>query len=173
MREALQITLGVAAAALIGTAYVLVHEQRRKGKAERKALRAEQQDAQANIPSKEKLIAILRESADAIYQLIQQTRKMVYIKHETTGMSLEDAANELQQGLEPAMQAVMASIRTKHAVSEEQVTQANALHGADADVQEVVRIYKEVMLNGTPPPEYGKETEPKKPPRRKAVRRKG
>ena len=40
-----------------------------------------------------------------------QTRKMVHVKHEQTGMSLEAAVDELQKDFESAMEAVLGAIR--------------------------------------------------------------
>ena len=77
MREVLQVTLGVAAAAAIGTAYVLIHEQRRKVKAERKRVPTDagsSSDGESNGLTRARLIAILDESATAAYQLIEQVQ---------------------------------------------------------------------------------------------------
>jgi len=40
MRESVQLAIGVTVAALVGTAYVLVHEQRRKLKVEKRRQKA-------------------------------------------------------------------------------------------------------------------------------------
>ena len=75
-REVVQVTLGVATAALVGTLYVLVHEKRRKMKALRRgeAQGGSSPDGQRNssVVTKEQLIRILEESSAAAYQLIEQ-----------------------------------------------------------------------------------------------------
>ena len=75
-REVVQVTLGVATAALVGTMYVLVHEKRRKMKALRRgeAQGGSSPDGQRNssVVTKEQLIRILEESSAAAYQLIEQ-----------------------------------------------------------------------------------------------------
>ena len=55
-----------------------------------------------------------------------QTRKMVHVKHEQTGISLEAAVDELQKDFESAMEAVLGAIRQKHGVTEQQMSQASA-----------------------------------------------
>ena len=105
MQDATKACLGLAAAALLGSLYVLVHERRRKLKKEK---RKSQSGSGANggALTKEKLIRILGQSSAAAYQLIEQTRKMVYAKHEQTGIPLDKCVEELQQNFENAMEAV-------------------------------------------------------------------
>jgi hypothetical protein len=78
MRGEVQVTIGLVAAAAVGTAYVLIHERRRKLKAERKRLAAASGGSSSGSDStgltRERLIAILDESATAAYQLIEQVQ---------------------------------------------------------------------------------------------------
>ena len=70
-------TVGVVlAAAAVGTAYVLVHEHRRRGKKERKKLAGAggSGDASNGEMSTDRLLLVLKESANAAYQLIEQVR---------------------------------------------------------------------------------------------------
>ena len=74
----LQAVMALTAAAAVGTAYVLIHEHRRKLKTHRKA--AGQGGAhrsgqgRSDLISRELLLAILAESATAAFQLIEQVR---------------------------------------------------------------------------------------------------
>ena len=65
----------MAAAVAVGTAYVLVHEHRRKGKKERKALEVAAGGSSSEEDRRmgaERLIEIMGELANAAYQLIEQ-----------------------------------------------------------------------------------------------------
>ena len=177
---ALQVTLGVAAAAIAGTVYVLVHEQRRKDKARR---RLEDQanegpsspgsSAQAVI-SRDRLIGILEESSTAAYQLIEQTRKMVFAKHEQTGMSLEKVVEELQKDFEVAMETVVTAIRKNHGVTEQQMTQAMVANQADQEVQTAMATLREAMAGKAPPNRPSQQDVAKRAVRRTGkARRKG
>lgn len=110
MRDGVIATLGVATVALIGTAYVLVHERRRKQKPRRRTPDAEgaagdegalsdngKVQGAASAVSREKLISILEASSAAAYQLVEQTRKMVYTKHEQTGVRWRAAGPQHQK----------------------------------------------------------------------------
>ena len=73
------------------------------------------------------------------------------------------------------MEAVIASIRAKHGVSEQMMTQAMVANQGDARVAEAVTALREAM-NGKPPPDYGTPTEAeqaaaarKSPTRRKSA----
>ena len=79
----LQTVFAVTAAVAVGTAYVLVHEHRRKLKADRKKAGGAGGSGQAAgsgqaggslVITREQLIAILDESATAAFQLIEQVR---------------------------------------------------------------------------------------------------
>ena len=98
--QAVQVTLGVAAAALFGTIYVLVHERRRKAKGRRRQESGADGASEPPCLTREHLIEILEESSAAAFQLIEQTRKMVFAKHEATGKSLESVVEELQKDFE-------------------------------------------------------------------------
>lgn len=78
LMTALKVTAGVTAAVAVGTAYVLVHEHRRKLKKEKRvATAAAGGSADGSTPSVlavDKLIELLAESANAAYQLIEQVR---------------------------------------------------------------------------------------------------
>eukprot|EP00967_Tisochrysis_lutea_P041292 scaffold49620_cov41-Tisochrysis_lutea.AAC.1 len=150
MREATTIALGVAAAAAVGTAYVLVHERRRKHKAERRAAAAADA-ADGSALTKAKLIAILHQSSTAAYQLIDQTRKMVYAKHEQTGIPLDKCVEELQQNFEHAMETVVFQIRKNHGVTEQQMTAAMVANQNDEEVQQALATLRDAM-SGKPPP---------------------
>jgi len=154
-------TVGVVlAAAAVGTAYVLVHEHRRRGKKERKKLAGAggSGDASNGEMSTDRLLLVLQESANAAYQLIEQTRKMVHEKHVQTGQSLENCVDELQKDFESAMEAVIASIRAKHGVSEQQMTAAMVSHQQEPQVQAAVTALREA-INGKAPPGYGQANE--------------
>ena len=73
-----------------------------------------------------------------------QTRKMVHLKHKQTGMSLEQAVDELQKDFEVAMEAVVSAIRQKHGVSEPQMTQVLMEYQADVEVQTGVQTLRDV-----------------------------
>lgn len=176
MRESAQIAIGVTVSALIATAYVLVHEQRRKLKVEKRRLAAAKggSGSDTNVLSREQLLTILDESATVAYQLIEQTRKMVQYKHEQTGMSLEAAVDELQKDFESAMEAVLCSIRAKHSVTEQQMAQAMAADPTDKTVEQAVTTLREAM-GGKPPPNYAQnvQEQSKRIPRRGRARKKG
>ena len=80
LEQAIKVTVGVTAAVALGTAYVLVHERRRKAKAVRKAAEAAAggsgggDSSQSTVLSATRLIDLLAESAKAAYQLIEQVR---------------------------------------------------------------------------------------------------
>ena len=60
---------------------------------------------------------------------------MVHEKHVQTGQPLESCVDELQRDFESAMEAVIGSIRAKHGVSEQMITEAMVAHQGDAAVQ--------------------------------------
>lgn len=153
MRDAAQIAVGVAALAAAGTAYVLVHEQRRKTKAERRAAAAAAgtSGGSGGTPTKAKLIAILEQSSTAAYQLIDQTRKMVYTKHEQTGIALDKCVEELQQNFEAALETVVLQIRKNHGVTEQQMTAAMVANQNDGEVQQALTTLREAMSGKAPP----------------------
>mmetsp|Transcript_1049 Transcript_1049/g.2080 ORF Transcript_1049/g.2080 Transcript_1049/m.2080 type:complete len:182 (+) Transcript_1049:71-616(+) len=178
----LQTVMAITAVAAVGTAYVLIHEHRRKLKTHRKKsagadrggggdARHSGQGSSSQI-SRNKLIAILGESATAAYQLIEQTRKMVHLKHKQTGMSLEQAVDELQKDFEVAMEAVVTAIRQKHGVSEPQMTQVLMEYQADSEVQTAVQTLRDAMSGKAPAKQVVPE-EPVKPRRNKPRQRKG
>jgi len=150
-----QVAGAIAAAVAVGTAYVLIHEHRRKGKKERKLAATGGAGSSSDSPglSAARLIEVLGESANAAYQLIEQTRKMVHEKHTQTGQSLETCVDELQRDFESAMEAVIGSIRAKHGVSEAQMTEAMVANQQDPTVHAAVTALREAM-NGKPPPGY-------------------
>ena len=78
---------------------------------------------------------------------------MVHEKHVQTGLALETCVDELQRDFESAMETVLASIRAKNGVTEQQITEAMAAHQGDAAVQGAVTALREAM-NGKPPPGY-------------------
>ena len=172
--SALQITLGVGVAAIAGTVYVLVHERRCKDKARR---RLEEQASEGGasgagsssqtVISRDRLIGILEESSTAAYQLIEQTRKMVFAKHEQTGMSLEKVVEELQKDFEVAMETVVTAIRKNHGVTEQQMTQAMVANQADQEVQTAMATLREAMAGKAPP------NRPQQDVAKRAVRRTG
>ena len=82
-----------------------------------------------------------------------QTRKMVHEKHVQTGLALETCVDELQRDFESAMEAVIGSIRNKHGVSEQQISEGMVANQQDAAVQGAVTALREAM-NGKPPPGY-------------------
>ena len=69
---------------------------------------------------------------------------MVHLKHKQTGMSLEQAVDELQKDFEVAMEAVVSAIRQKHGVSEPQMTQVLMEYQADVEVQTGVQTLRDV-----------------------------
>jgi len=123
--------------------------------------------------TKEKLLKILDESATAAYQLIEQTRKIVHMKHEQSGRPLEEVVDEVQRDFESAMDAVLGAIRAKHGVDEQQMTQAMHADSND-EVRKAVATLKEAMA-GKPPPNYAQnvqEQSSKRSPRRTKPRKK-
>merc|ERR1740130_1363122 len=178
---ALQVTLGVAVAAVAGTVYVLVHEKRRKARAMR---REQSQGAESgsvpgsgsaqSVISRDRLISILEESSTAAYQLIEQTRKMVFAKHEQTGLSLEKVVEELQKDFEVAMETVVTAIRKNHGVTEPQMTQAMVANQADTEVQSAMATLREAMAGKAPPSRPSQQDVVKRAVRRTGkTRRKG
>ena len=104
---------------------------------------------------------------------LPQTRKMVHEKHVQTGAPLENCVDELQRDFESAMEAVIGSIRAKHGVSEQQITEAMVANQADPTVQGAVTALREAM-NGKPPPGYRAEQQKSESEAAKArVRRAG
>jgi len=174
---AIQVTAGVAAAALLGTVYVLIHERRRKAKAARRAELAASESptssstGKSGIISRQMLIKILEESSAAAYQLIEQTRKMVYAKHEQTGISLEKVVEELQKDFEQAMETVVFQIRKNHGVTEEQMTKAMVANQQDAEVQTALATLREAMSGKAPPPTAPAQQEANKRAARKGKAR--
>lgn len=80
----LQTVMALTAAAAVGTAYVLIHEHRRKLKTHRKKSDGAQggggggaqRQGRSNLISRDLLLAILAESATAAFQLIEQVRSL-------------------------------------------------------------------------------------------------
>ena len=78
----IQTVMALTAAAAVGTAYVLIHEHRRKLKTHRKKSDGAQggggggaqRQGRSNLISRDLLLAILAESATAAFQLIEQVR---------------------------------------------------------------------------------------------------
>jgi len=170
----------VALAAAAGTAYVLIHEHRRKAKKERKKdeVLSGSEAGSSNTLQPEQLISLLAECANAAYQLIEQTRKMVHEKHVQTGAALESCVDELQRDFESAMEAVMSSIRAKHGVTEQAMSAAMAKYQSSPEVTAAVTALREAM-SGKAPSGYGKASEAaaaeaaKQRVRRNKPRRKG
>lgn len=157
VKTTLQVTACVAAAVAVGTAYVLVHESRRKAKKAAKAAAGEAGSSSQGLDL-ERLIFVLGESAKGAYQLIEHTRRMVHEKHVQTGQPLEACVDELQKDFEAAMEAVLKSIRSKHGVSESMMNEAMVAHQQDPSVQAGVVALREAM-NGKAPPGYAAATE--------------
>ena len=101
LKTSLQVVGVIAAATAVGTAYVLVHESRRKAKKAAK-LAAAEAGSSADGLTTERLLFVLSESANGAYQLIEHTRRMVHEKHVQTGQSLEVCVDELQKDFEAA-----------------------------------------------------------------------
>ena len=78
---------------------------------------------------------------------------MVVEKSNQTGQPLEACVDELQRDFESAMETVIGSIRAKHGVTEQQITEAMVAHQTDAAVQAAVTALREAM-NGKAPPGY-------------------
>ena len=78
---------------------------------------------------------------------------MVHEKHVQTNQSLESCVDELQRDFESAMEAVIASIRAKHQVTEQQMSEAMVANQGDPAVQMAVQALHEAM-KGQPPPGY-------------------
>uniref|UniRef100_A0A7S0JIQ6 Uncharacterized protein n=1 Tax=Calcidiscus leptoporus TaxID=127549 RepID=A0A7S0JIQ6_9EUKA len=180
LREAAQATLAVAAVATVGTLYVLVHERRRRAKALRRADSASNDGAGSaqggvggsQMMSREQLLTILEQSSTAAYQLIEQTRKMVYSKHQATGQSLETVVEELQKDFEHAMETVVFQIRKNHGVTEEQMTRAMVANQSDPQVTAALTTLREAMSGKAPPPTPAQEVK-RGPARRGKAKRKG
>ena len=105
------------ALALVGTAYGLLYMAERKQSKERKRLGADgssSTDGGSTVLTTERLIEVLRESAKAAFQLIEQTRKMVHEKHLSTGQPLEACVDELQKDFESASEFAAAPCQACH-----------------------------------------------------------
>ena len=120
------------------------------------------------------LVALCCLAPTAAFQLIEQTRKMVFLKHEQTGMSLEKAVDELQKDFEVAMETVVTAIRAKHGVTEQQMTAVMVKHQADPEVQTAVTTLREAMSGKAPAKQTVAQDSKAKPTRRaKPRQRKG
>ncbi|KOO28305.1 hypothetical protein Ctob_004252 [Chrysochromulina tobinii] len=157
LAQALKIAGATVAVVAVGTAYVLIHEHRRKLKKERRAA-AEAEGASgasadgrsSSYMSVDRLLKLLNELAKAAYTLIEQ---MVHEKHVSTGRALETCVDELQKDFEAAMEAVMGSIRAQHGVTEQTMSLAMMQHQDNPKVAAAVVALREAMA-GKPPPGY-------------------
>jgi len=93
---------------------------------------------------------------------------MVFLKHEQTGIPLEQAVDELQKDFEVAMEAVVTSIRRKHEVTEQQMTQVMVAYQADAEVQTAVTTLREAMSGKAPAKQAASPESAKAKPVRRA-----
>ena len=97
---------------------------------------------------------------------------MVHEKHVQTGQALETCVDELQRDFESAMEAVIGSIRAKHGVSEQQITEGMMANQSDPAVQAAVTALREAM-NGKAPPGYRATPEKSESLEKARVRRAG
>jgi hypothetical protein len=160
LAQALKIAGATVAVVAVGTAYVLIHEHRRKLKKERRAAAEAEGASGASADGRssaymsvDRLLKLLNELAKAAYTLIEQTRKMVHEKHVSTGRALETCVDELQKDFEAAMEAVMGSIRAQHGVTEQTMSLAMMQHQDNPKVAAAVVALREAMA-GKPPPGY-------------------
>ena len=79
LRTAAQVAGVFAATVAVGTAYVLIHEHRRRNKKDKKRVGDAGSSSQDRGLSVERLIEVLGESANAAYQLIEQVRKAPHV----------------------------------------------------------------------------------------------
>lgn len=169
----------VVGAALVGYGYLKMHEVRREISKEMRAAAGSSADGATPSIGRDRLLVILAESANAAYQLIEQTRKMVHEKHKQTGCTLEQAVDELQTDFESALETVVSAIRAKHGVTEPAMTSSMGALQSDPAVAAAITALREAM-GGKQPPNYnsnpvlGSATE-EKPRRRggKQTKRKG
>lgn len=135
--------LGLAAAAVtVGTIYVLVHEARRKHKKAVKMAR------EAPI-SKEMLLKILNNSADASKAVIERIRTEVRKIQTTKKLSDEQAVMLFQQNFEHSLDQLIGAIRNQYNVTEKAMDASFKMHQADPEVKQAIQNMR--MLSAATP----------------------
>ena len=79
--------------------------------------------------------------------------KFTLLKKRKLLLRLMDRHSVATKYVESALETVIASIRAKHGVTEQQRTDARPAHHADPNVSNAVKALREAM-NGNPPPGY-------------------
>lgn len=143
--SSVKVAAGVATVATLTALYLKLRAELRRTKTQR--IETAERDA-ANLPA-DRLVDILNESAVAAFQLIEQARKALYAQQQA-GKSLEEAVEEMQENLGNYLETVVAAIRKKYGVSEEQMTVALNNHKHEASVQVAMTNLQEAM-NGKMP----------------------
>jgi len=123
------VSLGVMA---VGTAYVLVHEARRKSK--KLAREKEEQPI-----DKETLLKILTKSAEHSKAIIERIRTEVAKLQKQNGFSDEKAMQIFQQNFEHSLDQLIGAIRKQYNVSEKAMDASFKLHQSDPDVQAAIQ----------------------------------
>lgn len=120
-------------AILVGTAYVLVHEHRRKAKGERKRI--------ANAPiSKELLLEILTESgAHFTQEKVEQLRTIVEAKAKQLKYSEQETTQLYNEHFQQNLDQIINAVRQSKKVSEKAMDSSFREHQEDPDVQRAVQ----------------------------------
>lgn len=132
MSSKLEVFMIGCAAVLVGTAYVVVHEHRRKQK---KVLR---ELAHAPI-SKEMLLKILNKSAEASKAVIEKIRMEVRQIQQQRNLSDEHALQLFQQNFEHSLDQLIAAIRSQYKVTEKAMDSSFKIHQSDPEVQQAIQ----------------------------------
>ena len=139
--------VGLAAAAItVGTAYVLVHEARRKRK---KALKA----AREAPISKEMLLKILNKSAEASKSVIERIRVEVKKIQQQRNLPDDQALLLFQQNFEHSLDQLIGAIRNQYQVTEKAMDASFKMHQADPEVQQAIQNMR--MLSAATPSRGG------------------
>ena len=137
--------VGIAVGAVVvGTAYVLVHEARRKRKKAEKAAR------EAPI-SKEMLLKILNKSAEASKAVIERIRVEVHKIQQQRNLSDEQALKIFQDNFEHSLDQLIGAIRKQYKVSEKAMDASFKQNQSDPEVQQAIQNMRLLSAGGAKP----------------------